>query len=179
MGVSKLDVAVLNGRLVGYEIKSDRDSLSRIEHQLMQYQEVCDELTIVTTERHHEMVEKAVPEWSGIIIASVRGDAVSLDTYRAAMRNPNWDVLALMLMLWQSETVELARSHGFRAPREMPKGLIHAQLARRIPHDVLRGAVLTRLRSRRTSKTPAEAVSLPNTDRRTFRRIAVPLLATH
>lgn len=180
MGCSKLDVAVLNGHLAGYEIKSDRDSLTRVVRQVSHYQEVCDELTIVTTERYREAIDQSVPEWCGIVVASVCDGLLVLQTYRAAKPNPHWDVLALMLLLWQSETIEMARGFGFRAPRTMAKGLIHAQLARRISHDTLRDAVLTRLRCRATSgrNFAREALSLPNTDQMTFRRTVLPLSAT-
>ena len=148
MGFSKLDVAVLNGHLDGYEIKSDRDSLVRLPRQMREYEQICDQLTIVTTQRYCASVEAILPDWCGIIIAAVSDGWLGLRMYRKPTQSPSWDVLALMLLLWQNETINFAHSFGFRAPRNMAKGLIHSQLARRIPHDVLREGVLHRLRQR-------------------------------
>jgi hypothetical protein len=148
MGFSKLDVAVLNGSLEGYEIKSDRDSMARLSRQIAQYEQICDRLNIITTERHATNVEELVPVWCGILVAAVTDGRLRIRTKRAASTNPNWDVLALMLLLWQEETIKFAHSLGFKAPRDMAKGLVHTQLARRIPHETLRAGVLTRLRER-------------------------------
>ena len=41
----RVDVAVLNGVLHGYEIKSDRDNLNRLESQLEIYQQALQKLT--------------------------------------------------------------------------------------------------------------------------------------
>lgn len=155
MGMSKIDVAVLNGRLEGYEIKSDRDSLVRLDSQIQQYQEICDRLTVVTTDRYRAAIESIAPQWCGVMVATSEEGVVKLTSLRPALENPNWDILALMLLLWQTETVALARSLGFRAPRTMGKGLIHRQLALRIAHDHLRARVLDCLRQR-TTWTPKQ-----------------------
>jgi hypothetical protein len=148
MGYSKLDVAVLNGRLEGFEIKSDRDSTARLSRQMSQYEQVCDRLSIITTERHRAAIEELVPAWCGIFIVSVSEGHIRISTWRAPRENPKWDILAVLLLLWQEETLKFAHSLGFKAPRDMAKGLIHNQLARRIPHDQLRAGVLQRLRQR-------------------------------
>ena len=150
MGISKLDVAVINGRLDGYEIKSDRDSLARLDSQIRQFEQICDRLTVVATERHHARIAASVPSWCGVVVAHAERETITFSPIQQACENPNWDVLALMLLLWQTETVHLAHRLGFHAPRTMPKGLIHTQLAQRIPHDILRTHVLTCLRERST-----------------------------
>lgn len=149
-GYVKLDVAVLNGRLHGYEIKSDRDTLARLERQMEWYARVCDRLTIVTTERYLEAVERAVPSWCGIIVASVEAATMSLAPVQEPSDNPEWDIHALLLLLWQDETQQLARNFGLKVPRQLAKGLTHRLLASRVPHDVLRSETLSRLRARDT-----------------------------
>ncbi len=150
LGYVKLDVAVLNGRLDGYEIKSDLDTLARLGRQMEWYARVCDRLTIVTTKKYLAEVQQAVPSWCGIVVADVHHGAIALDTTREAADNPDWDIRALLLMLWQSETQQLARSYGLRVPRQLSKGLTHQALAHRLPHDMLRAETLSRLRARKT-----------------------------
>ena len=45
-GSARVDVAVLNGSLAGFEIKSERDSLNRLESQIENYARCFDSLTI-------------------------------------------------------------------------------------------------------------------------------------
>ena len=51
-GSAKIDIAVVNGQLHGYEIKSDRDSLRRLSSQAVLYSKVFDRVTLVCGERH-------------------------------------------------------------------------------------------------------------------------------
>ena len=48
LGSSIIDIAVVNGNMLGYEIKSDRDTLNRLNSQIEQYNKVFDYLNIVT-----------------------------------------------------------------------------------------------------------------------------------
>ena len=46
-GLARIDIAVVNKVLHGYEIKSDRDSLRRLPSQVEMYSKVVDKATIV------------------------------------------------------------------------------------------------------------------------------------
>ena len=46
-GKCRADIAVVNGHLVGYEIKSSSDSLSRLKQQVESYNAVFDRVFIV------------------------------------------------------------------------------------------------------------------------------------
>jgi hypothetical protein len=143
----------LNNRLDGYEIKSDRDRLGRLERQFTQYASICDRLTVVAAERHEDKLMSLLPEWCGVIIALHDGSLTRLVSRRAPAVNPQWDVVALLYLLWQDETYELARHCGMRVPRGMAKGLVHASLARRVAHETLRIETLKRLSNRRRHLT--------------------------
>ncbi|MFJ5146896.1 sce7726 family protein, partial [Glutamicibacter sp. NPDC088455] len=52
MGNRRVDLAVLNGHLAGWEIKSDRDTLLRLPEQADAFSKVMDYLTIVTTAKY-------------------------------------------------------------------------------------------------------------------------------
>src|ERR1700752_2733932 len=51
-GVVRIDLAVVNGTLHGYEIKSDIDSLRRLALQIELYSKVLDRATLVVGQRH-------------------------------------------------------------------------------------------------------------------------------
>ena len=52
-GSARVDLAVIDGQLHGYEIKSERDSLRRLRAQADLYNKVFDRVTLVCTEKAH------------------------------------------------------------------------------------------------------------------------------
>src|SRR3990172_5388577 len=67
-GAARVDVAVVNGSLHGFEIKSDRDKLVRLVGQQAIYSRALDRVTVVTTARHIEDVPAAIPHSSALIL---------------------------------------------------------------------------------------------------------------
>lgn len=112
-GKNRIDVAVLNGHLHGYEIKSAKDTLTRLPDQLSQYRKSLQKLTIVVAPNHIDGVFAIAPEWSGIIEArkGPRG-GISFTTVRKATINPEVDEVALAHLLWRKEAVELLVRYG-------------------------------------------------------------------
>lgn len=51
-GSARVDMAVVNGSLNGYEIKSDMDTLQRLPIQKEYYSQVFDNMVIVIGEKH-------------------------------------------------------------------------------------------------------------------------------
>jgi hypothetical protein len=60
-GYSRIDVAAVNGKLWGFEIKSERDTLERLETQIGYYGRVFDYLTIVVADKHLDRAEGIIP----------------------------------------------------------------------------------------------------------------------
>jgi hypothetical protein len=112
-GKIRVDVAVLNGYLHGYEIKSSKDNLSRFTNQLHEYQKCFQKLTIIAAPNHIGDVSCAVPAWCGIIEArkGPRG-GISFATIRKSQLNPKVDSLALAHLLWRKEAIELLNRFG-------------------------------------------------------------------
>jgi hypothetical protein len=67
VGGCKADLAILNGTATVYEIKSERDSLSRLERQVAAYATVFAKVYVIAAESHVEAVAKTVPEFVGIL----------------------------------------------------------------------------------------------------------------
>src|SRR5713101_199447 len=68
-GRVRADMAVVNGELKGFEIKSDQDTLLRLRSQASVYCRVFDTISIVVAARHLEKTRKIVPAWWGILVA--------------------------------------------------------------------------------------------------------------
>jgi hypothetical protein len=72
-GDVRVDVAVINSALNGFEIKSDSDTLDRLPAQQHVYSKVLDTVTIVAGEKHVDGILKIVPEWWSVRSARLVG----------------------------------------------------------------------------------------------------------
>lgn len=119
---ARVDVAVINGALHGYEIKSDSDTLERLPHQIKAYCQALDYVTLVASPRHLERAEAMVPVWWGLVSAqNVRSGHVKLKTVRRRKRNPRITPLGLAVYLWREEALDFLVQHGERGIRGWTK----------------------------------------------------------
>src|SRR6202035_2006455 len=75
-GSCRIDLAVVNGVMHGYELKSDRDTLLRLPRQIQAFAAVFDYVTLVVGERHVRLAVEIIPDWWGV--RSVRLDSGKL-----------------------------------------------------------------------------------------------------
>lgn len=109
-GSSRVDVAVINGQLHGYEIKSERDNLNRLPDQMESYNLVFDTMTIVVAKNHLEKVSEMVPKWWGIQYVSGNPNKLKLRTKREASPNKHVDSFFIAQLLWRNELLALLDS---------------------------------------------------------------------
>src|SRR5215211_7159088 len=81
-GSARVDVAVVNGFITGYEIKSERDTLARLPAQQEIYSKALDSVTIIVGASHAEKVVELIPSWWGITEAVLEGGGVRLQKIR-------------------------------------------------------------------------------------------------
>ena len=107
-GKHRADIAVINGRMIGYEIKSDEDNLSRLEGQIEAYNAVFDRISLVITEKHLGRAKDMAPPWWGLIlVCKSRWDRVTFRTLRKMQKNPLTDNLTVAQLLWRQEVIEI------------------------------------------------------------------------
>jgi hypothetical protein len=85
VGECKADVAILNGTATVYEIKSERDSLARLERQVRAYATVFAKVYVIAAEGHTHAVESTVPDFVGILRLNGRHQ---ISTMREAAEQP-------------------------------------------------------------------------------------------
>lgn len=150
-GSSRIDMAVVNGVLHGYEIKSDRDSLYRLPEQMQAYNEVFEQVTIVVGKIHVLEVIKLIPDWWGLTIAKVTSDdEVIFAEIRGAKENPQRQTLSMARLLWRSEALEILEEIGMaKGVRSKPRSSIYAKLSEELDQNSLgarvREAIFLRL----------------------------------
>ncbi len=148
-GATRVDVAVVNGLLHGYEIKSERDNLSRLRQQVALYGQVLDRATLVAGPSHLEEADDIIPEWWGIQVAHGEGSEIWFEDLRAAQANPKIDPLSIAKLLWREEALqfldELGAARGYRSKA---RAVIYARLIEVAEVDALRERVRRQLKSR-------------------------------
>ena len=117
-GSARVDVAVINGSIHGYEIKSERDTLYRLPRQQNIYNKVLDSITLVVSNKHLKKAEKEVPIWWGLCEAQHIEDNVSIQIIRPPKKNKNIDPSALVQLLWRDEAL------GILTARNLQKGVV-------------------------------------------------------
>ena len=64
-GTARIDIAVVNGTMHGYEIKSDQDTLKRLPEQMDIFNSVFDKMTLIVGKNHLYEAINIVPDWGG------------------------------------------------------------------------------------------------------------------
>ena len=112
-GVTRIDLALVNGVLHGFELKSDYDSLCRLVEQVQAYGTVCNRATLVVGERHVKNAADLMPDWWGIrVVRSDAGRPIFRDL-KLPQANPSLDPVAIAQLLRRSEAKAFIRDMGW------------------------------------------------------------------
>jgi hypothetical protein len=114
-GTARVDLAVVNGSLHGYEIKSERDTLIRLPAQTEVYSRTLDFVTIVGAQSHEDKISSMVPAWWGIWIAAQEADRLRLQEKRAPRKNPSTDPFSVAQFLWREEALQALADYNLAA----------------------------------------------------------------
>jgi len=148
-GERRIDLAVLNGSITGYEIKSDVDTLMRLSGQADVYNQVLDYATVVTTARYIEKATALLPSWWGVILAQSLDREVALTEVRPMTRNVEHSPMALAQLLWRDEALnELRCRNAARGFAKKARWYVWERLIEVVPLDELRDVVRERLKAR-------------------------------
>lgn len=147
----RIDVAVINGELQGFELKSAKDTLERLPYQAELYNKVFDRVTLVVADRHAKKAISLIPNWWGISEAKDGNSGVTLKYLRQPRINPRLCPLHVARLLWKSEALCIMQRYGLaKGFKSKPIDLIAHQLAESLPTDVLRREVRSALKVRKT-----------------------------
>ena len=159
---ARVDVAVMNGVMHGFEIKSDSDSLCRLDDQIYAYEGVFDLITVVVGKRLIKAVEEELPVHCGIILATRTDDRVKLTHRRKARKNPNQRKLDLARLLWKNEALNMIRSRQPRPAKSLSSrnsaDTIWRSLAEIYEAPVLANAVRQAIKLRRSTESASPSV---------------------
>jgi len=163
VGDCKADIAILNGTTTVYEIKSERDSLSRLERQIENYRKVFASVFVIAGEKHIDTVLAATPTDVGVMSLDHRYYTSLL---RDAKNQPERiSPLAVLESLRTNEAKQVLDELCIAVP-DVPNTRLRRQLRKQFeslrPVDV-HGAMLRVLKRTRDLQPLAKLVGrLPN-----------------
>jgi hypothetical protein len=85
VGGCKADLAILNGTATIYEVKSERDSLARLQRQIAAYTTVFSRVYVITAESHVNAIMRSLAEDIGVLQLNGRHQ---ISTLREAADRP-------------------------------------------------------------------------------------------
>lgn len=133
-GLSIVDVAVINGSLHAYEIKSESDTLVRLPRQVEHYSKVFDYATIVINGKYLGRINNLIPDWWGIWLIYEKDNQIVKSEIRKGQRNQNLDPFSVAQLLWKEEALDLLErldlAKGYRSKR---RWLLWERLAEQVP----------------------------------------------
>jgi hypothetical protein len=155
-GSSRVDLAVVNGSLHGYEIKSAVDTLERLPSQVEAFSSVFDTVTLVVADNHAPEAAALVPRWWGIYHATEKPDgSVKLHLHRRPKRNRAVNPVSLASLLWRDELIEVLAARGVMGMRNKNREALHPVIAHTIAVDDLRSTVRSVLKTRENWRSDA------------------------
>ncbi|GAB3441628.1 sce7726 family protein [Massilia solisilvae] len=137
----RADLVVANGKLHAFEIKSDFDSLRRLQGQVETYLSRFDKVTVVCTPKFAQLVRDCTESRVEIWCATSQDDGVRLSVYRRGHATPVSNKRVLYGFLHKSELVALLKSEDRDANADMSRSQLEEQAdvlsTRRIKEFVL------------------------------------------
>ncbi len=156
-GKCRADIAVINGHLIGYEIKSEVDSLRRLHVQINSYNAVFDRVSVIIATCHLRETLNILPEWWGVIsVTEGQRGAVYFKTVRRPKQNMCVNDYAVAQLLWRDEAQEILASLGIHGKQLRDKRAnLYSCIVSKMDSSELRRTVRKYLMKRTNWRHPA------------------------
>ena len=121
---SRADVlAIIEGAIIGLEIKSDSDTYTRLARQVKDYDRFCDKCYVVVGESHIHVSEH-IPDYWGIIVINKENVIVERD----ADSCPKVNIMNQLNILWRNELLNIQLKEGLPKLRNSRRVDIYKRL---------------------------------------------------
>ncbi len=152
----RADLALANGRLVGFEIKSEKDSLKRWTSQMKAYLNVFDEVWLCVHGKHLESALTITPKKIGIIVVD---NFESLALVRMANNHATNNTYDLSGLLWKDELIDLAKQYEIKIKSRTTKNEMRELLADSLDINLVRAFVLKQLKLRKNYQSSSSSLA--------------------
>jgi len=136
----RIDIAVLgDDEIHGYEIKSERDRLDRLEGQMHIYAQSLHKITLVVASKHIQRTLKCIPIWCGLTEVHISSNgSADLKILREAHKNPSVSPFILSHLLWRNEVQEILLKNGASpSTLQSSRSVLYRRLLEIVPENQL------------------------------------------
>ena len=148
-GFSRTDaLGVIDGQLIGFEIKSDHDTYARLKRQTADYDELCDVNYLVVGKSHRKQADQHIPKHWGIICVyeeTAADDEINQNAGRIIVEidqipgvNPNVKLARQLDLLWRPELALLQEWNEMPKYQRQSKAFVREKILERIPEETLK-----------------------------------------
>lgn len=138
-GASRADViGVIDGELLGFEIKSDSDSYSRLKTQTKDYDKFCDFNFLVIGKSHEKHAQLHIPAHWGIICIYEKEDEITVKMQQIPGRNPNVSIRNQIEFLWRPELHQIQKWNALPEYKQKSKEFVRDKIVEKVPKEVLK-----------------------------------------
>ena len=125
---------ITESEMIGFEFKSDKDNLTRLEHQIHDYERFCDRNYLVTGQKFKEKAPEEIPEHWGIYCVYLDDEEIlQLECVRKAQPNQKRMRLHNQLrLLWRSELIPIVKKYKLGGVTKKNK----LELVRTLEHNL-------------------------------------------
>ena len=149
LGVVRADIALFNGVMHAYEIKSEFDTLRRLDNQIYEYNKFFEYVTVVSCDKFVGRVLETIPENCGLILAKNGKSGIKFKQIRRAKKNKIIDKICLAKALWKDEMIEILEAKDYkRGFRSKSKPLLYEILAEEFSASQLLEIVKNKIKKR-------------------------------
>lgn len=106
------DLLDTSDKLIGYEIKSNSDTYTRLPKQILGYNSTCEKVYMVVGDKKSKSVFNHIPDFYGVMVASRDeiGGTINFELLREAQQNPHRSIQSLLMWLPSVELKRFAKS---------------------------------------------------------------------
>lgn len=139
-GKARADIVAVNGHVVAYEIKSDFDSIKRLNTQIPEYDKNFEMNYIVVGAKYANTIPDIIPDYWGIIIAEkTRINTIRLSFLRRARLNPNLSFKYFLSLLSSDDVKRFASMEeylGKRLTKSQIKSLFKQEVIKKLDESL-------------------------------------------
>ena len=145
-GISRTDaLGVIDGQLIGFEIKSDRDTYARLKRQTADYDLLCDVNYLVVGKSHRKQADQHIPAHWGIICVYEEEKLPQKEKKRIIVEidqipgvNPNVKIERQLDLLWRPELATLQEWNEMPKYAQKSKAFVREKILERVPQETLK-----------------------------------------
>lgn len=150
-GKNRADIAVLNGTFHCFEIKSSKDTLSRLPEQIQEYSKCFEKVSVIAAPNHIAKLTTMLPNWCGLVVAT-KGPkgAISFRTVKRPRKSPQIEIAAMAHFLWRKEIIEILMQLGINEKDlKLSRENLYKLIPATIGHQELSQWIKTKFMSRK------------------------------